>query len=546
MKKHNRNIYDEIYNIKRNENKKNILSKKKKIFIAFFLIILIIFLAKIYIYKTKEDKIEKYISFTKTNKEIEKELKKDLKVRLKSLAKQEQLSERQIKEQAFINTNKSKKEETEENKEKEEKQTKIYKKAITINPKTYKVGKLNFVKYEYRTCRNNIKEEEIKIYTLKEIDSNSNKDNKEYIRLNYKDFFNLNDENLNKMYGLIEKTFNDFLKDERHKYNFDLILQNENEEEIIKNISNNIKDKTLLDKTYYYLDEEGFHIYLINKTLMHKYKQDEVLRNINIEKDKDKAKEESLVIDQVDFKFLISPDDSYIFLKDEFKNDYLKILEAYKQKLENKRLEKEREKEEQIRKAKEERKEFLKDKKYIALTFDDGPGEHTLYFLNKLKEKNVKVSFFLLGQKIPGKEYVVQRMIEDGHDVGNHSYTHPEFNKLPVDRVLQEIHMTDEAVKSATKGFVPHYLRPPYGARNKEAERVSNKDIILWNYDPLDWKYRDVARVKEEIMKMPENALPVMHDIHKTTVDAVIESIDAKREAGFEFVTVTELLEKVS
>ena len=536
MNKDNINTYHELYNL--NGRKEKRLNKKKVfIFVSILLLILLACAVKVYKYKEKENKIEKYISFTKTNKKIERDLKRDLRKRLRSLVKQEQLSEREIKEQKFKDTN-NKEKAKEDKAENEEEQINIYKKAISINPTKYNLGKLNFIKYAYKTCKNNIKEEEVKIFPLKKINED------EYVSVDYKEFFDMNQNNLNKMYEIIENSYNAFLKDTRHKYNFDLILQNENEEEIVKNISERIKNKTFLDDAYYYLDEEGFHIYLINKTIMHKYKQDEVLKNICL--DKCKIKKEDLVLDEIDFKLLILPNDVYTFLKDEYKKDYEKALEAYKLKLEKKKEEERIAKEKEIEKFRNNRKEFLKNKKYIALTFDDGPGEYTLYFLNKLKEKNVKVSFFLVGQRIPGKEYIVQRMIEDGHDVGNHSYTHPVFSRMPKEKVLEEVRKTDELIEKAVKGYHPRYLRPPYGARNKIAEKEMDKKIILWNYDPLDWKYRNVDRIKGEIMKMPENALPVMHDIHKTTVDAVLETIDAKRKEGFEFVTVTELLEKVS
>lgn len=301
----------------------------------------------------------------------------------------------------------------------------------------------------------------------------------------------------------------------------------ENYEKIeAENIFNkNIKvDKTNIDKNFlndhqYYINEEGLNIYLENKI---EYKKGEVLF---------KEKENK--------KILIKNEKIYECLNEEFKQDYLKEIEKYNNKInEKKKIEKEDQE--------KNRKELLKGKKYLALTFDDGPGEYTEYFLDKLREKNVKVSFFLVGKKVPGKEKVLKKMYEDGHDIGNHSYNHPQFLLMKKADVIKNVKMADEEIKKALNGFETKYLRPPYGQRRFDAEKEINKKIIIWNNDPEDWKYRSKNKVIKDILAMKENDVAILHDIHKTTVDGVLEVIDKKRKQGFEFVTITELLEKQS
>ncbi|MEI8309624.1 MAG: polysaccharide deacetylase family protein [Verrucomicrobiota bacterium] len=184
---------------------------------------------------------------------------------------------------------------------------------------------------------------------------------------------------------------------------------------------------------------------------------------------------------------------------------------------------------------------------YIALTFDDGPHPTlTPKLLDILKEKGVKATFFVLGQCVAANPAVLQRAAAEGHEIGNHSWDHKALPKGGGAGVASEIDQTNAAIQSAT-GKKPTLVRPPYGATTASITKRLNEEyglkVIMWDVDPLDWKVRNSAHVKAEILKSTKpGSIVLSHDIHPTTVDAMAETIDALKEKGFKFVTVSELI----
>ena len=184
---------------------------------------------------------------------------------------------------------------------------------------------------------------------------------------------------------------------------------------------------------------------------------------------------------------------------------------------------------------------------YIALTFDDGPHPTlTPKLLDILKGKGVKATFFVLGQCVAANPAVLQRAAAEGHEIGNHSWDHKALPKGGGAGVASEIDQTNAAIASAT-GKKPTLVRPPYGATTAAITKRLNEEfglkVIMWDVDPLDWKVRNSAHVKAEILKSTKpGSIVLSHDIHPTTVDAMAETIDALKEKGFKFVTVSELI----
>ena len=184
---------------------------------------------------------------------------------------------------------------------------------------------------------------------------------------------------------------------------------------------------------------------------------------------------------------------------------------------------------------------------YIALTFDDGPhATLTPKLLDILKEKGIKVTFFVLGECVAANPAVLQRAAAEGHEIGNHSWDHKSFLKGGGSGVASEINQTNAAIENAI-GRKPVLVRPPYGATNAAITKRLNEEfglkVIMWDVDPLDWKVRNSAHVKEEILKSTkQGSIVLSHDIHPTTIDAMAETIDALKEKGFKFVTVSELI----
>ncbi len=193
------------------------------------------------------------------------------------------------------------------------------------------------------------------------------------------------------------------------------------------------------------------------------------------------------------------------------------------------------------------------DGPYIAMTFDDGPhATLTPRLLDILKERHVKVTFFVLGQLVKEHPEIVQRAVAEGHEIGNHSWDHKALNKLGPDGLQHELTDTSAAIKEAT-GKPVTLMRPPYGATNPRLSRAIEKDfgmkVILWSVDPLDWKDPGPKVVESRILSGSKEsggakpgAIILSHDIHKGTVEAMPSTLDALLAKGYKFVTVSELL----
>jgi peptidoglycan-N-acetylglucosamine deacetylase len=187
------------------------------------------------------------------------------------------------------------------------------------------------------------------------------------------------------------------------------------------------------------------------------------------------------------------------------------------------------------------------DQPYIAMTFDDGPSaENTPRLLEMLKQRNIKATFFLIGQNVASNPDLVRRILADGHEIGNHSWTHPQLSKLSDDRVTMEITKTQDAIKDAS-GFTPTLLRPPYGAITpRQREWVEDRfglNVILWSVDPFDWKRPGASVITQRILSQTRpGAIILSHDIHKQTVDAMPATLDGLIAKGYKFATVSQLI----
>ena len=183
--------------------------------------------------------------------------------------------------------------------------------------------------------------------------------------------------------------------------------------------------------------------------------------------------------------------------------------------------------------------------KVIALTFDDGPGPYTAHLLDVLDQYGAKATFFLIGSKVSSQANVVRSIHARGHQLGNHSWSHPELPKLPVDQIAGEIDRTNEAIRQAT-GVTPAILRPPYGAVNGavlEQLRLRGMSSILWSVDTRDWADRNSKIVcSRAVAGAHPGAIILMHDIHQTSVGAVPCILSALKQQGYSFVTVQGLL----
>ena len=183
--------------------------------------------------------------------------------------------------------------------------------------------------------------------------------------------------------------------------------------------------------------------------------------------------------------------------------------------------------------------------KVIALTFDDGPGPYTAHLLDILDQYGAKATFFLIGSKVSGQASVVRSIQARGHQLGNHSWSHPELNKVSAEQLASEIDQTNNAIKQAV-GTKPNIIRPPYGAFNRavlEQFRQRGMSAVVWSVDTRDWADRNSEIVCSRAVAGARNgAVILMHDIHQTSVNAVPCILDSLKQQGYSFVTVQNLI----
>lgn len=178
----------------------------------------------------------------------------------------------------------------------------------------------------------------------------------------------------------------------------------------------------------------------------------------------------------------------------------------------------------------------------IALTFDDGPGPYTERLLDGLKERGVKASFFLIGRSVKEYPEAVKRMEEEGHLIGNHTYSHVKLKGLSPEETRREIQKTDEAVYEIT-GKHMAYLRPPFGEWEEDLELTYPVLPVMWTVDPLDWTTENVEEIVDRVVTQAgENDMILLHDCYDSSVEAALRIVDRLLAEGFDFVRVDELL----
>jgi peptidoglycan/xylan/chitin deacetylase (PgdA/CDA1 family) len=187
------------------------------------------------------------------------------------------------------------------------------------------------------------------------------------------------------------------------------------------------------------------------------------------------------------------------------------------------------------------------DGPYIAMTFDDGPHQTlTPKLLDLAAQKKIKLTFFVLGENVERHPEILKRAVAEGHEIGDHTWSHPNLAKSSQEKVRSELQRTDDLIRQ-TVGFRPKIMRPPYGSLSaKQREWVHETfgyNVILWDVDPLDWKEPGPAIVARRIISQARpGSIILSHDIHAQTIEAMPGVFDALLAKGFKFVTVSELL----
>lgn len=181
--------------------------------------------------------------------------------------------------------------------------------------------------------------------------------------------------------------------------------------------------------------------------------------------------------------------------------------------------------------------------KFVALTFDDGPGyDSTQRILNVLDKYNAKATWFVLGSKVDANPEMLKTINAAGHEVANHSYSHPNLVEMDLNSALQNINSASNSIKNVI-GKYPSYLRPPYGSYNNSIASNTNLGIALWSVDSLDWKFRNGQATYEHTMNtLTANPVILFHDIYDTSADAVELLVPKLVAEGYTFVTYSEMM----
>lgn len=181
--------------------------------------------------------------------------------------------------------------------------------------------------------------------------------------------------------------------------------------------------------------------------------------------------------------------------------------------------------------------------KKIALTFDDGPQEgSTDVLLDGLKERGVKVTFFVIGKYVEISPELVKRMDAEGHLVGNHTYSHVDIAHLDDTSAIEEIETTNDIIEEII-GKPTEFVRPPFGAWQENLEQKMDVIPVMWTVDPLDWTTDNVDEIVNKVVTKTEDGdIILLHDCYLTSVKAALRIIDLLSAEGYEFVTVDELI----
>lgn len=183
--------------------------------------------------------------------------------------------------------------------------------------------------------------------------------------------------------------------------------------------------------------------------------------------------------------------------------------------------------------------------KRVALTFDDGPDpDVTTRILETLKKYDAKATFFMLGSRVEYYPEIAKMVQESGHELGNHSWTHPDLTKASGEKVYDEIHRTSKIIEEVT-GEKPYSFRPPYGAFNDFVMEQADLPIALWDVDTLDWQHRNSQQLLASVQdSVREDSIILMHDIHPSTADGLDAVMAYLQDNGYTFVTVSDIVQQ--
>ncbi|WP_382306496.1 polysaccharide deacetylase family protein [Herbiconiux sp. UC225_62] len=178
----------------------------------------------------------------------------------------------------------------------------------------------------------------------------------------------------------------------------------------------------------------------------------------------------------------------------------------------------------------------------VAVTFDDGPGYHTTDVLDALDARRAAATFFLQGVNVGRHTDEVARMQAEGHEIGNHTWNHPDLTKLTDPEIADQLARTSQAIQDAS-GRRPSTFRPPYGAVDPRVLAQTDLPAILWTIDTNDWQLPDDETLLDRAVEQPKpGAIILLHDVHENTARMTPAILDGLLGRGYTLVTVQQLL----
>ena len=181
--------------------------------------------------------------------------------------------------------------------------------------------------------------------------------------------------------------------------------------------------------------------------------------------------------------------------------------------------------------------------RYVALTFDDGPsGKYTRALLDGLYDRGAKATFLLCGYRMKDYPDITQRILEEGHEIGCHGYSHDSMKTMSRRQIAQEIQDTEALLP---EGCRPAFLRPPGGLSSDAVKQVAQAQglaILHWSVDPHDWEVHSKAAIEKAVLeKVRDGDIILLHDMTNASVEAALDIVDELLKQDYEFVTVSEL-----
>lgn len=185
--------------------------------------------------------------------------------------------------------------------------------------------------------------------------------------------------------------------------------------------------------------------------------------------------------------------------------------------------------------------------KMLALTFDDGPGPHTMELLDVLAQYNAKATFFMTGANgsfgVSNYPEAVKRMAELGCELGNHTYDHPKLSTLDAQGIADEFAQVDALVSDITGGAITTLARTPGGETSTTVTQAVGKPCIHWDLDTRDWETKDTQSTIDRVLgaNLEDGDVILMHDIWEPTVEACKTLIPELINRGYQLVTISEM-----